>query len=110
MNNLPAETECPWETGALGASFEHAAPAPESLGDEVDEALALQLISIRLPRKLITDLRLIAEREGLGYQPLARRVLMRFVEAEFRAMAHELLVSTMADQDGCTDAPIRKTG
>jgi hypothetical protein len=110
MNNLPAETECPWESGALGASFEHAAPAPESLGEEVDEALALQLISIRLPRKLIADLKLIADREGLGYQPLARRVLMRFVEAEFRAMAHERLVSTMAGQNGCTDTSIRKTG
>lgn len=85
--------ECPWEIGQLGNSMEHAIPAPDSLELEVSDALGMQPISIRLPRSLIRDLKLIADKEGLGYQPLMRRVLVRFVEAEFRSMAHEQLIS-----------------
>lgn len=86
-----------WDSGELGMSAEHAVAAPESVSDEVDEALGLQPISIRLPKRLIEDLKLIARKEGLGYQPLVRRVLLRFAEAEFRSMAHERLASTLSD-------------
>lgn len=61
--------------------------APVELEQAVDEALAMQLISIRLPQRLIDDLKLIANKEGLGYQPLMRRVLVRFASAELRSMA-----------------------
>ncbi len=89
--------ECRWESGALGLSPEHAAPAPESLDKEIDDALGLQMISIRLPKRLIEDLKLIASKENLGYQPLIRRVLLRFAEAEFRAMAHQQLTTALSD-------------
>ncbi|HQW80882.1 MAG: hypothetical protein IPF83_14090 [Rhodanobacteraceae bacterium] len=57
---------------------------------QVDDALAMQLISIRFPRSLIDDLKFIAQRESLGgYQPLIRRVMMRFAASEFRAIARE---------------------
>lgn len=67
---------------------EGVAIAPPEIEAEVDEALGLQLISIRLPRRLIEDLKLIAKHEGLGYQPLVRRVLVRFAQGEFRSWAH----------------------
>jgi hypothetical protein len=89
--------ECRWESGALGLSPEHATPAPASLDKEVDDALGLQMISIRLPKQLIDDLKLIAGKENLGYQPLIRRVLLRFAEAEFRAMAHQRLTTGLGD-------------
>jgi len=95
MQNPNEAQECRWESGELGLSADHAVAAPEQLEREVDEALGLQLISIRLPRRLIDDLKLIATKEGLGYQPLVRRVLLRFAAAEFRSMAHEQLVSTL---------------
>ncbi|WP_129136365.1 hypothetical protein [Luteimonas sp. YGD11-2] len=84
---------CPWDTGELGLSVEHARPTTKEHAVAVDDALGLQLISIRLPKRLIDDLKLIAGDEGLGYQPLIRRVLMRFAAAEFRSRAHEELVS-----------------
>lgn len=62
-------------------------PAPTELDQLVDESLAMQMISIRLPKRLLDDLKLIAKKEGLGYQPLMRRVLTRFASAELRAMA-----------------------
>lgn len=61
--------------------------APEVLEQAVEESLAMQMISLRLPNRLIADLKLIAKKEGLGYQPLMRRVLTRFASAELRAMA-----------------------
>ncbi|WP_231802018.1 BrnA antitoxin family protein [Stenotrophomonas sp. MMGLT7] len=91
--------EAAWDEGTLGLSAEHAVPAPAELEQEVDEALALQLISIRLPRKLIDDLKLIAQKEGIGYQPMIRRVLLRFAHAEFRSMARDNLVSELNSCD-----------
>ena len=95
MQNPNEAQECRWETGELGLSAEHAVAAPAEIEREADDALGLQLISIRLPKRLIEDLKLIATKEGLGYQPLVRRVLLRFAEAEFRSMAHHRLTSTL---------------
>ncbi|MEI2429179.1 hypothetical protein RDV84_23195 [Lysobacter yananisis] len=107
MSTSKKSLECQWEDGTLGLSADHAVPAPASLDREVDDALALQMISIRLPRGLLDDLKLIAEKEGLGYQPLIRRVLMRFANAEFRSMVRSKLTSTLselnAEQEHCEE-------
>lgn len=42
----------------------------------------MQMISIRLPKDLITDLKEIGSAQKLGYQALMREVLKRFVDAE----------------------------
>jgi len=81
--------ECAFEKGELGLSKEHAERMPAEHDLAVDEALGLKLISIRLPESLIQDLKFIANREGLGYQPLIRRVLQRFTSMEFKNMARE---------------------
>lgn len=52
------------------------AEAPQALAD----ALELQLISIRLNKGLLRDLEQIAERHGIGYQPMVRELLKRFQE------------------------------
>lgn len=80
--------ECAWENGELGNSAEHAVRASKQHSLAVDDSLGLQMISIRLPKKLIEDLKLLADLEGLGYQPLIRRQLLRYTEGEFRNMAH----------------------
>ena len=97
------QTQCDWEAGRLGDSIQHAVRATDEHASQVDDALALQMISIRLPRALISDLKLIAEKEGLGYQPLIRRVLTRFSQAEFRNMAHEILAPGV---DTCHSSPV----
>lgn len=90
-----SEDECQWESGALGLSKEHAEKMTVAKEAEVDDALDLQLISIRLPKILIKELKYIAGREGLGYQPLMRRVLQRFTAAEYKAIAHEQFMTSV---------------
>lgn len=84
-----AENACPWEEGVLGGSVEHAKPVSNEHASAVDDALGLQMISIRLQKSLIDDLKYLAEREGLGYQPLIRRVLCRYVAFEYKSIARE---------------------
>lgn len=90
-----------WETGEYGASEQHAIAMPAEFDKEVDDAVGLQMISIRLPKQLLDDMKLIAKKEGVGYQPLIRRVLLRFAAAEFRAMAQDArsLTSAALDDD-----------
>ncbi len=95
--------EAAWDNGEFGHSAEHAVAASANLDAEIDDALGLQMISIRLPKKLIDDLKLIAKKEGLGYQPLIRKVLIRFAHAEFRSMARDRLVSEI---NNCEADPI----
>ena len=70
-----------WENGELGASEEHIAKAPESSSKNVDDALGLQLISIRLQKALIEELKALSKEEGIGYQPLMRQILTNGVKA-----------------------------
>lgn len=71
-----------WESGELGASAEHVRVSSPAKAEAVDAALGLQLVSIRLPRKLIADLKAIAEYHGIAYQPMVRDLLTRFSQAE----------------------------
>jgi len=102
-----ADTEqaCPWENGTLGDSVEHAVPVSREHAKEVDDSLGLQMISIRLPKRLIEDLKLLAEKEGLGYQPLIRRQLLRYVAGEFRNMAHGYAVPSFLSVDQTGEPP-----
>jgi len=79
-----------WETDKLGQDAEYAAEA--SLEEELalDDALELKLISIRMQKSLIRKLKLIANYHGIGYQPLVRDVLSRFVGNEFINIAKQL--------------------
>ena len=53
----------------------------------------LQSISIRLPRSLIQDFKLIANLNGLGYQTLMRQILKRFADAEIKQIVRECLLT-----------------
>lgn len=55
--------------------------APKELSQEVDDSLGLQVITIRLQKTLIEDLKELARKEGLGYQPLMRQILTKAVAA-----------------------------
>ena len=77
--NRKPDTE-KWENRELGATEEHVRPSAPETNKSVDDALGLQLISIRLQADLIEELKKIAVDEGLGYQPLIRTVLTRYVK------------------------------
>jgi hypothetical protein len=90
LQTVPEDQEGPWDTGELGREEKNAECAPEELRKEIDEALALQMISVRLHKQVITELKMIAAYRGIGYQPLIRDVLCRFTRAEIMQIAHEL--------------------
>lgn len=73
-----------WDDRTLGADEAHAQVADESHEAALDEALGLQSISIRLPKQLISQYKLISHFHGVGYQPLMRDVLSRFVPGALR--------------------------
>lgn len=87
MNAKPKiETdEDPWENRGLGAD-ENFVQVAEDVGDEIDSALGLRPISIRLQQSLIDNLKALATLNGLGYQPLIRQVLTRWVDGEVKRM------------------------
>jgi hypothetical protein len=97
------ETPCRWETGELGSSLEHAVPVSRAHDAAVDDALSMQMISIRLPKSLIEDLKYFAEREGLGYQPLIRKVLLRYASHEYKSLAREEFSQQKAEPPAMTE-------
>lgn len=83
--------ECPWETGELGRSLDHAVVVDDAHEKRIDEALQLQLISIRLEKSLIEALKFIAaHHKGIGYQPLIRQILHRFATSEVNRIGREM--------------------
>ena len=87
MTNTPEA----WESGELGQSLEHVRVAPSKLASEIDDALGLQMISIRLDKELIDMFKLLGGKYQMGYQPLMREALKRFVDGELKMVALEAL-------------------
>ena len=80
-----------WETKLLGNDDEFAKLSTDLSIDDIEDSVGLKSISIRMKKTLIDDLKLIAKREGLGYQPLIKRMLQRFVDFELKAFARQKL-------------------
>jgi len=76
---LLAEAE-EWETGKRGS---HSTLATDEDEANLDEAMELQMISIRLPSSVIDALKAKAKKEGIGYQPYTRQLLIRSLQAEY---------------------------
>lgn len=82
-----------WDSGVLGADEAHAKKAPSALSQQIDEALAMQMISIRLDQSLIDSFKLLGKVHGVGYQPLMRDALKRFADSEMKLVVHTLVES-----------------
>lgn len=85
---IPGTVEA-WESGALGENLESARVVSQERAAEIDEALGLQSISIRLPKSLINNFKLISKIHGMGYQPLMREALARFAQGEMNMLLNE---------------------
>lgn len=99
-----------WERGELGQSAEHAVVAQGSK-QEVDDALGMQLISIRLQKQLVGDLKKIAEYHGVGYQPMIRDLLNRFARSEILSIIKERMSELEASQAAAEEsstAPVKE--
>ncbi len=87
-----------WETGELGATEESVRLSSLDKSHAVDEALGMQLISIRLQKKLVADLKRIADHYEIGYQPMVRDLLNRFAQSELKMILREELQDLEAEQ------------
>jgi len=91
-------TDDAWESGELGTDEKHVRRVDQKLNDEIDDSLGLQMISIRLEKKLIDSFKLLGSYHGVGYQPLMRDALKRFAEHELKAIVSGLVESQRMDQ------------
>ncbi len=84
MTNTLKKTDAEaWDNQKLGASEKHVQKASTEREKALDERLGLQTISIRLQKSLIDDLKVLAEEDGIGYQPYMRQILMRHVRKAY---------------------------
>ena len=74
-----ASTDAAWDERQLGADATHAQVASAAHFTALNDALGMQAISIRLPKEMIDAYKLIAAHHGVGYQPLMRDILQRFI-------------------------------
>ena len=79
-----------WENGEFGLEEAFIKVTDAAEAAEVDDALDLKMISIRLQNDLIKKLKLIAKYHGIGYQPLIRDLLQKFARSELMQIALEL--------------------
>jgi len=89
-NGSIAGTEDAWDNRELDSDPNFAVLLDTSEEVAIDDALALQPISIRLQKSLIEDFKLIAQLDGLGYQTLMRQVLTRFADCEKKRILREV--------------------
>lgn len=90
MSDLDEKLNGAWESGELGRDIVHARRAPAELEAEVERALAMKLVSIRLPIPMIDALKAIAQYHHIGYQPMVRDLLGRFVASEIPAILEQI--------------------
>ena len=71
-----------WESGELGQSEDHVRKVSAEREKKIDESLDLQMISLRLQKNIIEELKALAHEEGLGYQPYIRQLLSHHVRSK----------------------------
>jgi predicted DNA binding CopG/RHH family protein len=91
QEQLVKNTAESWESRELGCDEQFVRVASKKVADQIDDALDLQMISIRLSRELIETYKLLGIKHGMGYQPLMREALKRFADGELKMIAKELL-------------------
>ena len=84
-SNIPGTVEA-WESGELGKSDAHVRKTSLETEQQIDEALGLQAISIRLPKATIEVYKNLAKMHGVGYQPLMRDAICRWADSELKML------------------------
>ncbi|EKD54770.1 MAG: hypothetical protein ACD_60C00045G0009 [uncultured bacterium] len=81
-----------WENHELGSTEGFVRKVSSEREKALDKKLELQIISIRLQKSLIEDLKDLAGEDGLGYQPYIRQVLRQYVRNEKRKREKHLRI------------------
>lgn len=93
-----------WERGDLGENANSAKPASAETTQAINDALGLQMISIRLPKSVIEDFKAIAQIEGVGYQPLMRIALVRFAECEAKRLLRDFAAQRESEKKAAMES------
>lgn len=102
-------TEEAWdEDGLLGNDAAHAVLASPETHKAVEDALAMQMISIRLPRSVVETFKALATLEGIKYQPMMREALMRFASGEARRVLMDVAAQQRKEGAGKSLPPRTK--
>lgn len=88
-----------WDERKLGADENFVSVVNEDMANTIDEAAGTQLISIRIQKSIIEDLKLIASLNKIGYQTLMKQVMQRFVECEKKQIFRELVSEKIVKDD-----------
>ncbi len=101
MSKIEGNQEA-WEKGLLGQdeAFAEAVKIDDSI---IDDSLGLQMISIRLQKSLLEELKMIADIHGLGYQPLIKQVLRRFADCEMKQLLRQIASEQRKEQKDNND-------
>jgi hypothetical protein len=70
----------------------------QAQGKSLADSAAMQPISIRLDRDLIDKLKELAALEGIGYQPLIRQVVTKYVHEHEYRLNRDLSIATLSDR------------
>ncbi|MFG5779853.1 hypothetical protein ACFIQF_22565 [Comamonas sp. J-3] len=68
-----------WDAKEFGASDKNAMKASDESVSLLHEAAGMKAVSIRMPVEMIQAYKYIAAHHGVGYQPLMRDILQRFL-------------------------------
>ncbi len=95
-----------WEDGALGADEKFAEVSDLKIEDVV-KAAGLKSISLRMQPELLEQLKKIADLHEIGYQPLIKQVLRRFVDAELKRILNKVHSQVADPREGrAPDFPV----
>lgn len=75
----PTADDAAWDNRQLGADEKFVRVSTQGTEARIDEGLALQMISMRLPQDVVEKFKIIAREQGLGYQPFMRQILMNYL-------------------------------
>ncbi len=95
MENKIEVPEVDYDT--VGEEEQFVATVQGQMDKSIDDVLGLQPISIRLQKDLIENLKGLAQLNGLGYQPLIRQILTRWVDCELKRVLNEKLAAERAN-------------
>jgi predicted DNA binding CopG/RHH family protein len=105
MSEAIESADTAWDDGELGRDEKYVTKAAHEEEIKLEDALGLHLISIRLQKQLIEDLKFIATANGIGYQPLMRDILNRFVVSEKKQIInHVISMKEQEEQQRVDDA------
>jgi predicted DNA binding CopG/RHH family protein len=99
------DTDEAWDNNTLGNDARFAKVATDVNQANIDEALGLKMISIRLESDLIDTFKNIASLHGgIGYQTLMRQVLKRFADCEMKQLLRDAAANAVKAAEAAAGA------